>query len=193
MGARWSSRAISTPSSLTYPPGHGGLAGPNSRLLGGPELGQVMATHSLSDVWRQAHPTAKAFTHFSASAQSGARLDRFLANAAFRLVFPGAESTILPAGGFTTDHRPVSLTFRTPASLVPRGSGILSFPLEVLNLPEAVQDLETFIQAEGQAVRQHPTPHNWSNFNNAHHYCQYYSHSTDDDTIKNIYKNGLKN
>jgi exonuclease III len=117
-----------------YPPGHLGLLGPNTRLTGGPELGDVMATHALSDIWRLLHPTANQYTHFSRPAGTGARLDRFLLNDSFRHTFTGLNCTILPIGGFTTDHCPVRLLFHSPPPSVPRGTGILSFPLKILNL-----------------------------------------------------------
>ena len=148
-----------------YRPGHAGLAGPNTRLIGSEQLSLLMDAHSLPDIWRSANPTVRDFTHFSSPAQSGARLDRFLANAPFRQRFgPAITSRILPVGGAVSDHRPVSLTFRAPPPAVPRGSGILSFPLAVLNIKEAVEEIEAAITTHSAAVISDPSPVNWSNF-----------------------------
>ena len=147
-----------------YPPGHPGLAGSNTRLIGAPALGDTMSAHSLTDIWRHLHPTANHYTHFSRTAVSGARLDRILLNDAFRTTFSRLDCSILPAGGFHTDHCPVRLTCEAPSPTLPRGTGILSFPLEVLNFSEAVEELRAFIQSESAAVARAPTPAAWSNF-----------------------------
>ena len=130
----------------------------SSRFSGGPELGELMALHGFSDVWRQQHPTAITHTHYSASARSGARLDRVLSNLAFAAACPRAAAHIEFAAGVQTDHVAVVLTFEAPAPAVARGTGIDSFPLEVLNFPAAVAELKAFILLAGAALGPSPTP-----------------------------------
>ena len=108
----------------------------------------LMDPYGLHDVWRDANPSSSDFTHFSAFHQSGARLDRWLANDPFLSFFPNTSSTILPSCGARTDHLPVSLSFLTPpppnASLT--GRGLSGFPLFLPNMPAAETEMRTFIE-----------------------------------------------
>jgi exonuclease III len=146
-----------------FPPGHPGLVGPNTRFMGGPQLAELMEDFSLSDIWRASHPTKNQFTHFSRSAGSGARLDRFLLSSSFSQTFSAISSDILPAGGEQSDHSPVSLSFRAPAPAVPRGTGIHAFPLAVLNIPAAVTEIAAIIATHSAALANNPTPLAWRN------------------------------
>lgn len=112
----------------------------NSRFEGRTELEALMATHCLSDTWREAHPSSKDITHISAAHGSGARLDRWLTNDAFRQAFP-CTCTILPAGTIATDHLPVSLAFTRGQHAPSRSPGLQGFPLLLLNIPEGVQHI----------------------------------------------------
>jgi len=147
-----------------YPAGHPGLAGPSTRLIGGSELQEVMSAHSLSDIWRLSHPASISFTHLSASAGSGARLDRFLISDSCHASFSGLSCDILTRGGFSSDHAPVLLSFRGPAPSVPRGTGLRSFPLELLNHPTAVDELRAFITSAAALLGGRPSPNDWANF-----------------------------
>jgi len=147
-----------------YPAGHAGLAGPNSRLVGSGELGDLMAAHNLKDIFRMQGQANGCYTHFSRSANSGARLDRVLLNAAFLETFRSCRSSILSACGFKTDHLPVSLSFRAPPPSLPCGTGILSFPLAVLNMPKAVEEIAAIIAQRSPAVIADPSATNWDNF-----------------------------
>ncbi len=146
-----------------YPADHAGLAGPNSRLVGSQELSQLMAAHNLKDIFRMQGQARGSFTHYSRSANSGARLDRVLLNDAFLGTFRSCRSSILPACGFHTDHLPVSLSFRAPAPSIPCGSGILSFPLAVLNMPAAVEEIAAIITQRRPAVMAAPSATAWDN------------------------------
>ena len=67
-----------------------------------------MLAAGLHDVWRQACPAARAYTHWSRPASSGGRLDRWLASTSFLAAF-SAASDILPGSSIATDHLPVTL------------------------------------------------------------------------------------
>ena len=123
---------------------------------GASELRALMSSACLRDVWRDDNPTAAAFTHWSSSALSGKRLDRFLvtdglspaqataapaATAAFRAV-----SHILPSAPIPTDHLPVSLMLSCASSGVRRGKGIIGFPLRLLNSKEPVAVMTAFLE-----------------------------------------------
>ena len=137
-----------------YPPG---AAGPsvNTRLAGGLELEAVMQELQLHDVWREQHPTERAYTHWSASANSGGRLDRWLASTSFLDVFSVA-CHILPSSSIRSDHLPVTLEFSCNAPALPRGKGLQTFPLLLLNMPQACEELEGLIRAEVHAVLSAP-------------------------------------
>jgi len=119
-----------------YPPDQAAPAF-NSRFEGRPELEQLMTSHGLCDLWRLANPPSTDVTHMSAAHGSGARLDRWLVNEAFRQAFP-CTSTILPAGTIVTDHMPVNLAFKQGQPTHRRNTGLQGFPLLLLNIPEGV-------------------------------------------------------
>ena len=135
-----------------YP--HGPPPSHNTRLIGSAALSSsLIDPFGLRDIWRQQYPSTTDFTHFSASSRSGARLDRWLANPAFLLLFPSPTSSILPACGIRTDHLPVSLSI--PLSHIAdhhRGRGISSFPLFLLNMSDAEAELSTLLQREAASV-----------------------------------------
>ena len=119
----------------------------NSRLIGSSALNtSLILPLGLHDVWRMANPTSVDFTHFSASARSGARLDRWLASPSFLRLFPSTSSTILPSCGIRTDHLPVSLSFPLPLSTgPPTGRGLSGFPLFLLNMKDAEAELSALL------------------------------------------------
>jgi len=82
-----------------------GAPGPstNTRLIGAAQLGALMQEYQLHDVWREAHHDTRAYTHWSRPAQSGGRLDRWLASSSFLATFQ-VTSDILPGCSITT-HR----------------------------------------------------------------------------------------
>lgn len=126
-----------------YPPG---VAAPahSSRFVGSDVLAPLMAVHGLVDVWRQSHGTARAYTHWSAPANSGARLDRWLLSASCLASFMAAPR-IHAASGIATDHLPVFLRLTVAGPGFPRGRGLQGFPLQLLNIPEAVEALQLFV------------------------------------------------
>jgi exonuclease III len=128
----------------------------SSRRLGANELRQTMEQFSLLDIWRRANAGDRAFTHWSAPAGTGARLDRWLASTSFLDLFK-ATTTIMPAAGIATDHLPVALSLQATAGLVPRGTGIQAFPLQLLSIPAAVQELEAIIHIQMQNIMQSST------------------------------------
>jgi hypothetical protein len=123
-----------------------------------------MDEHNLTDIWRDANRTAVKFTHFSTSANSGARLDRILLNRSFLTSFNSIESNLIPAASIASDHCPVSLCFRATSPAVPRGTGILGFPLPLLNMPEAAKELLGIIHTLSAPVHIDPSPVKWANF-----------------------------
>ena len=148
---------------IWYPPGSP-RPHRSSRFEGGAELGELMELHGFSDIWRQQHPSSISHTHYSASAASGARLDRVLSNRAFAAACPNAAAHIEFAAVVRTDHQAVVLTFHAPVPTIARGTGIDSFPLELLNFPAAVAKLEAFILQAGADLGPVPTPDAWANF-----------------------------
>ncbi|KAG1654477.1 hypothetical protein FOA52_006838 [Chlamydomonas sp. UWO 241] len=114
-----------------------------------------MGSAQLCDIWRDLNPAAMAFTHWSASTSSGKRLDRFLVSECFSPTLTtaalpaatalSATSDILPSAPVSTDHLPVSLMVNCMTSGVPRGRGILSFPLRLLNSKEPSAAVSAFI------------------------------------------------
>ncbi|KAG1651702.1 hypothetical protein FOA52_009227, partial [Chlamydomonas sp. UWO 241] len=114
-----------------------------------------MGSAQLCDIWRDLNPAAMAFTQWSASTSSGKRLDRFLVSECFSPALStaalpaatalSATSDILPSAPVSTDHLPVSLMVTCMTSGVPRGRGILSFPLRLLNSKEPSAAVSAFI------------------------------------------------
>lgn len=147
---------VLSPLDCFFPPGHQGLSSSSSRSSGAQELRGVMEAFDLRDLWREANPSACTFTHWSPSANSGARLDRWLLSSSFLHLFPSSSSNILPAGGLATDHLPVTLQLRAPASLDPRGTGILSFPILLLNMPQASAELEAVVSEQARILGELP-------------------------------------
>ena len=128
----------------------------NSRLTGSSALTSALILPlGLHDIWREAHPNTRDFTHFSASAQSGARLDRWLVSPAFLRLFPSPSSSILPSCGTHSDHLPVSLSFPLPRpSATPSGRGLSGFPLFLLNMQDAEAALSAFLKEHIDAFLQ---------------------------------------
>ena len=127
----------------------------NTRLIGYAALDtSLSAPYGLRDVWRTQHPTSSDFTHFSASALSGARLDRWLASPPFLSHFPSPSSEILPACGIRSDHLPVLLTIPLPSQpdSTCHGRGLAGFPLFLLNIPEAERELSAFVAQKATDV-----------------------------------------
>jgi hypothetical protein len=114
-----------------------------------------MEDFQLSDVWRDTSPTLRAFTHFSASAQSGARLDRWLLSASALRRF-AAHSNIVPAAGIHSDHLPVALHLISGDEHLPRGKGLRGFPLLMLNMREAANDLHAWMFVRTQELLASP-------------------------------------
>ena len=134
---------VSDAADCVYPPG---VAPPahNSRLVGAVELSALMAEHTLVDVWRQQHGSERAHSHWSPSANSGARLDRWLLSGAGAVAF-NVSCSIHAAAGIATDHLPVFLRLSAAGPGFPRGRGLRSFPLRLLNVPEACAELQDFL------------------------------------------------
>ena len=137
---------ILDPLDAVYPP-HRLNIDPMSRMQGAPPLADIMNTYSLQDIWRNTHPTAKDFTHWSIPASSGGRLDRWLASDSLLALFT-ATSSILPTSGFISDHRPVSITLSFLGHAPPKGQGLQGFPLLLLNIPEACDELKNIIASQ---------------------------------------------
>lgn len=123
----------------------------SSRRIGANELRHTMEQYGLVDMWRQADAGARAFTHWSAPAGTGARLDRWLASTSFLGLFK-ASTTILPAAGIATDHLPVALALQATAGMAPRGTGIQAFPLQLLGIPAAVSEMAAIILIHKQNI-----------------------------------------
>ena len=121
-------------------PGATPIPANNSRLVGSTSLQDLMDRLYLHDIWRERNPRGNDFTHFSQSALSGARLDRWLINTAFQQRFH-AKSSILPISAIQTDHLPVDLTI-TSARPTFRGLGIRGFPLMLLDSRDSMVLLE---------------------------------------------------
>ena len=95
----------------------------SSRMRGADAWRALAADAGLVDIWRLRHPGRHDFTHWSASARSGARLDRWLVSAELAEAW-GASSAILPgAPGFAADHLPVDLHLSPPGQM-PRGAAV---------------------------------------------------------------------
>ena len=134
----------------------------SSRYKGRESLKQLMRTFELQDLWRLEHGRDKVErTHTVQDGRSGARLDRFLASRSLLSLFSKSSCSILPCGPIKTDHRPVSLTLRAPRAAIPKGRGILGFPMAIFNIPEARTQLEALVRTESAAVLASPTPKRW--------------------------------
>ena len=141
---------VTSSTDCVYPPGAPEPA-VNTRLSGATELTDVMTAYQLHDVWRVAAPAQRAFTHFSAPAQSGARLDRWLCSSPLLQCFT-ASSSIMPASGVSSDHLPVSLRLTARSECIPHGRGLQGFPLLMLNMRDAVNELSAFLFTRTQAL-----------------------------------------
>ena len=137
-----------------YPPGQPPPA-QNSRLAGSPELLALMSSYQLRDVWREASPGQRTFTHFSSAGNSGARLDRWLVSTPLLQLF-SVRSTILPAPGDNTDHLPVSLHLERSSGRIPLGKGLRGFPLLLLNMGDAANALQAFLFVRCQELLSAP-------------------------------------
>lgn len=118
-----------------------------ARLQGAPALRQIMAGCNLQDVWRHCHPDGNDFTHWHPAAISGARLDRWLVSDSLLQQCSTFSSSILSTAGFTSDHRPVRLFIQPGGAPFPKGHGLSGFPLLLLNIPEACNELRNTIAA----------------------------------------------
>lgn len=140
---------------------------PRARTQGSQALRQIMDTRNLRDIWRTCHPDCKDFTHWQPAAISGARLDRWLVSDSLLLQCSHSSSSILSTPGFSSDHRPVQLLLRPRGAPFPRGSGLLGFPLLMLNIPEACNELRNTIAAEALLMEHLPDSDivlAWDNF-----------------------------
>lgn len=133
-----------------FPPGAARPAR-STRHVGAAALQAIMETAALSDVWRAAHGSACAHTHWSASAQSGARLDRWLVSSPLLASFQ-ATSRIHASSGITTDHLPVFLRVQAVVAPFPRGRGLQGFPLQLLNMPGACAELRAHLSGTVDAL-----------------------------------------
>jgi len=140
---------------------HADIVGPDgaqvgdlaSRGLGAGCLKALMEQLQLKDVWREhAAPGERAFTHWSGSAGSGARLDfwlvseQLLASATSRIEGPFAPGL---------DHRPVSLSLRSAQPQL-CGKGINGFPSLVFGLQPAFEALRVVVAAEAAKLMAGP-------------------------------------
>jgi hypothetical protein len=123
----------------------------NTRLGGFSALAAVMARFDLRDVWRSQRPGQRDFTHYSASAASGARLDRWLISGSLEDHFC-ASSSIEPHAGIRTDHLPVSLAL-TPRSTFFKGDGLRSFPTRLFHHSVAARRYSVFVAARMAAFQ----------------------------------------
>ena len=142
-----------------------GTAAPrrNSRYVARELLRDIMSTFSLRDVWREHHPPPEVIrTHTVADGASGARLDRFLASPAIFALFPKMTSTVHVSSPIKSDHRPVSVSFSPPAAAIPRGRGIVGFPLALLNIPDARDSMLSVIRKERDDIIAAPSPRRWA-------------------------------
>jgi exonuclease III len=114
-----------------------------SRRQGAPELQALMEDFGLVDVWRQQRPAGHDFTHWSASAGSGARLDRWLVSGA---VVDLATSSIGALPPVPSDHLPASLFLTLPGAM-PRPRLPWRFPLALVNDEELNDKLRQGAQA----------------------------------------------
>jgi exonuclease III len=129
-------------------PGGAGGEDPATRATCRQALQQIIHTHSLVDVWRRhAAPGERAFTHWSGSANSGARLDFWLVSEALAASSSSRiESCVVPG----VDHRQVSLSLRADTSL--RGKGLNTFPLLVFSVRPAFEELQQLVEATAAAL-----------------------------------------
>ena len=124
----------------------------NTRLIGGTQLRVLMASYQLHDVWRDAHPNLREHTHWSQLANSGGRLDRWLASSSFLHTFQ-ASCSILPSTSIATDHLPVLLSTRLASYHGPRrGKGLQAFPLLLLNMGGAVAELASMVSDTASSI-----------------------------------------
>jgi len=122
----------------------------NTRLAGATALEALSSSWGLADLWQRRHPFVRGtgvVTHFSRAHPSGARLDRLLANQSLLSLAPLDTCDILPAAGVHTDHQPVLLQLRAPRGPIPYGKSAPTFPLLLLNMPDAVSALDVFLES----------------------------------------------
>mgnify|MGYP000405527981 CR=1 FL=1 len=124
----------------------------SNRTAGSQHLQTLMDSQGLTDVWRQRHGVEREFTHWSAAARSGARLDRWLVSAAAAQAW-SARSTVEPSSeGPTSDHLPVSLDLSIPLARPPKGHPVRTAPFALWMLDdEAFTSTVNSILAEAQA------------------------------------------
>jgi len=108
-----------------------------ARFRGHQQLQQVMEAHCLVDTYRRLHPAAAAFTHWSASGGTAARLDRIL-------VSGGLSASVCQAGissCIPSDHSAATAALTVP-QVLQRGPGAWRFDASLLNDKEAAAALE---------------------------------------------------
>ena len=151
-----------------YPVGTQPPQGGSTRLAGSRELAGLMDGFLLEDIWRLRNPGRREWTHWSDAHRSGARLDRWLVSRPTGRHFL-VSSDIVPAACIDSDHRPVllGLTLRAGHG-APQGTGTPSFPLLVLNIPEARERLRDLIETEADTLLAAPPGpglvQRWMNF-----------------------------
>ena len=132
------------------------LPSQEARLQGSEALRLIMDSHNLRDVWRQGSPHARDYTHWHPAALSGARLDRWLVSESLIARCSQLSSHILQTSGFPSDHRPVRLRLQTLGAPFPKGQGLSGFPLLLLNIPDACNELRNSISAAAVLLEQLP-------------------------------------
>ena len=117
--------------------------GSTSRITGTAALGDMQAAWQLADAWRRRHPLAAgplAVTHWSASHNSGARLDRLLPSAALEALAPVTAASIGAGAPTPSDHKPVFMAFQAPRGQPIQGKGLAQFPITLLNFGGATEE-----------------------------------------------------
>ena len=114
----------------------------SSRFVGSGPLRDLMGAADLVDVWRESRPGATDFSHWSASAMTGARLDRWLVSSGLA---QASTSEVGATSPVRSDHLPVTLRLPPPSGCPPRGRGICAFPLQLLWCAGPVAELQAWL------------------------------------------------
>ena len=131
----------------------GAQAEAGSRAVGRDKLTQLMAAHNLRDVWRESSGhDQRDFTHWSASANSGARLDFWLVSAPLLASSSSRIETPIRSG---FDHRPVSLSLQRKAPEL-RHKGLNTFPLLIFRVQPAFERLKELVVSEAASLMAAP-------------------------------------
>jgi exonuclease III len=127
---------------------------PGWRAVGRLHLQQLMLTHQLKDVWREAAGSeGRDFTHWSSSAGSGARLDFWLVS---EPLLASATSRIESPISCHYDHQPVSLSLQMAGPGLAY-KGINAFPLLVFSVQPAFEKLKERVVSEAAKLMAAPT------------------------------------